>query len=186
MTRAEINERLKRTKIKGKEYVEVNQRILAFWEMYPEGRITTELVSDDGERCLFKAYVIVNGTVVATGHAFESKASSAVNKSSYIENCETSAIGRALGIFGIGITESIASAEEVASAIEQQESNEAKREAFSKKVLWDAEKSAFELMGYTSPKEFHEQAIAVREDWDESPETMRRIAAEIMEVINEH
>ena len=112
MNRAEINERLKRTKIKGKEYVEVNQRILAFWEMYPEGRITTELVSDDGERCLFKAYVIVNGTVVATGHAFESKASSAVNKSSYIENCETSAIGRALGIFGIGITESIASAEE--------------------------------------------------------------------------
>ena len=183
MNRAEINERLKRTKIKGKEYVEVNQRILAFWEMYPEGRITTELVSDDGERCLFKAYVIVNGTVVATGHAFESKASSAVNKSSYIENCETSAIGRALGIFGIGITESIASAEEVESAIEQQEGLS---EISAKKALWDAEKSAFELMGYTSPKEFHEQAIAVRDDWEETPETMRRIANEIMEAINEH
>lgn len=53
------------------------------------------------------------------------------------------------------------------------------------KALWDAEKKAFELMGYASPKEFHEQAIAVRSDWSAEPETMRRIANEILEQIGE-
>lgn len=182
MNRTEANKKLKRTNIKGKEYVEVNQRILAFWEMYPNGRITTELVSDDGERCLFRACVIVDGAVCATGHAFESKNASAVNRSSYIENCETSAIGRALGIFGIGITESIASAEEVANAIEQQSR---KPNSDAKKQLWEAEKRAFELYGYASAKEFHKQAIETRADWDDSQETMLRIAAEITEGLNE-
>ena len=177
MNRTEANKKLKRTNIKGKEYVEVNQRILAFWEMYPNGRITTELVSDDGERCLFRACVIVDCAVCATGHAFESKNASAVNRSSYIENCETSAIGRALGIFGIGITESIASAEEVANAIEQQTR---KPKLDGKKSLWEAEKKTCELYGYQSAKDFHEQAIAIRDDWDGTEETMLRIAEELM------
>lgn len=186
MNRNEINSALKRTKIKGKDYVEVNQRILAFWELYPDGRIVTELVSDDGERCLFKASIVVDGKIVATGHAFECKSTSQVNKSSYVENCETSAIGRALGIFGIGCTESIASAEEVEAAIEQQErAKRTPKEKAAAQALWDAENKAFELLGYTSPTEFHEQAIAVRSDWKAEPETMRRIANEILEEIGE-
>ena len=184
MNRQEINERLKRTRIKGREYVEVNQRILAFWEMYPEGRIVTELVSDDGERCCFKAVVIVDEHIASTGHAFEVKNASTVNKSSYIENCETSAIGRALGIFGIGITESIASAEEVAAAIEQQERTPNTDFDAAKNELWQAEKRAFELYGYVSPKEFHEKGVTVRDDWEQTPETMRRLARELMEGIN--
>ena len=44
MNRADINKRLKRTNIKGRDYIEVNQRILAFWELYPNGpRFTTAI-----------------------------------------------------------------------------------------------------------------------------------------------
>lgn len=190
MNRNEVNAALKRTKIKGKDYVEVNQRILAFWELYPDGRIVTEMLSDDGERCLFKASIVVDGKIVATGHAFECKSSSMVNKSSYVENCETSAIGRALGIFGIGCTESIASAEEVEAAIEQQE--RAKNQPIetaefldAKEQLRMAEKKALAHYGYSTVKELHKKAIEVRSDWKAEPATMRRIANEILEQIGE-
>ena len=183
MNRNEVNAALKRTRIKGKEYVEVNQRILGFWELFPDGRIVTQMISDDGERCVFKASILVDDVIAATGHAFECKSSSPVNKTSYIENCETSAIGRALGILGIGCTDSIASAEEVAAAIEQQERPDNLAEARS--MLWNAEKRVFELYGFNSPKEFHEQSVAVRGDWQENAETMRRIARELMEGLND-
>jgi hypothetical protein len=57
--------------------------------------------------------------IIATGHGCEFKASSQINKTSYVENCETSAIGRALACLGLGGTE-FASANEVANAIHQQ------------------------------------------------------------------
>ena len=68
-----------------------------------------------------KASLNINGKVVAVGHASEDKNSSYINKTSYIENCETSAIGRCLGIYGIGVCGSIASADEVINAINQQQ-----------------------------------------------------------------
>jgi len=108
--------KLKTVNIKGKEYVEVNQRIAHFRETQPDGSIITELVSNDNGVCIFKANVIVEGNVRATGYAYEKEGSTFINKTSYIENCETSAIGRALGIFGIGIDGSVASAEEVRNA----------------------------------------------------------------------
>ena len=100
MNRADINKRLKRTNIKGRDYIEVNQRILAFWELYPNGRITTELLADDGKRCTFKASVYDGDNLLATGHSFEFQGAGMVNKTSYVENCETSAVGRALGMLG--------------------------------------------------------------------------------------
>jgi len=112
--------KLKTVNIKGKEYVEVNQRIAHFRETQPDGSIITELVSNENGVCIFKANVIVEGNVRATGYAYEKEGSTFINKTSYIENCETSAIGRALGIFGIGIDGSVASAEEVKNAIENQ------------------------------------------------------------------
>ena len=126
----EINKRLKRTNIKGKDYIEVNQRVLAFKELYPCGSIETEKLHDDGKRCDFKATVRAYDSntdqwvTIATGHAFEFQGANMVNKTSYVENAETSAVGRALGFLGIGITESIASADEVKAAIEHQEKNE--------------------------------------------------------------
>lgn len=60
------------------------------------------------------------GSILGVGHAYEKEDSSFINKTSYIENCETSAVGRALGMCGIGIDTSVASAEEVLNAIKQQ------------------------------------------------------------------
>ena len=78
---------------------------------------------------------MVEGVLVATGHAYEKEASSFINKTSYIENCETSAIGRALGVYGIGIDASLASAEEVVNAVNNQEST--KNKTYLKKETFD-------------------------------------------------
>lgn len=115
-----VNSEIKSTPIKGKEYAEVNQRILAFRKLYPEGTIETELVEDSDGRCVFKATVIADEKVLGTGYAYEKESSSFINKTSYIENCETSAVGRALGMVGIGVNVSVASYEEVANAMTQQ------------------------------------------------------------------
>lgn len=117
------NEQIKTTDIKGKQYAEVNQRIKAFRMLYPNGSIETEINSVDVSVCIIKATVKDDfGDVIGTGHAYEKEDSSFINKTSYIENCETSAVGRALGMCGIGIDTSVASADEVLTAIKQQES----------------------------------------------------------------
>lgn len=123
-SRKEVNDRLTRTNIKGRQYIDVAQRIQGFWELYPQGRIVTEMVADDGKRCVFRAeaYDMAEGGagLLATGHAYEVNSGRGVNATSYIENCETSAVGRALGMLGIGSTDSIASADEVMNAQQRQ------------------------------------------------------------------
>ena len=109
-----VNETIKTTDIKGKEYAEVNQRIKAFRMLYPNGTIQTQMISNENGVCIFRANVIDDrGTLLGTGTAYEKEDSSFINKTSYIENCETSAVGRALGMAGFGIDVSVASAEEV-------------------------------------------------------------------------
>ena len=116
------NETIKTTDIKGRDYAEVNQRIKAFRMVYPEGTIITELLSNENGVCIFRAVVSNDeGKVIGTGTAYEKEDSSFINKTSYIENCETSAVGRALGMCGFGIDVSVASAEEVQNAIQNQE-----------------------------------------------------------------
>lgn len=122
ISRAEANARLKTMNIKGKPYVGVDQRVLAFWDVFPEGAITTEWLERTDEGCTCMAHVYNMGVEIATGTAHEDKNASPINKTSYYENCETSAVGRALGFAGIGTDGSIASAEEVARAIGIQES----------------------------------------------------------------
>jgi hypothetical protein len=122
------NETIKTTDIKGKAYAEVNQRIKAFRMVYPMGSIQTEILSNENGVCVFKATVygleLDDRTILGTGHAYEKESSSFINKTSYIENCETSAVGRALAMAGFGIDTSIASAEEVGNAINNQQSKE--------------------------------------------------------------
>ena len=130
------NDTIKTTDIKGKDYAEVNQRIKAFRMVYPTGFITDELLSNENGVAYFKAsvgYYAENGEpkVLGTGYAFEKESSSYINKTSYIENGDTSAIGRALGMAGFGIDTSVASAEEVANAINNQV--DAPKEATPKK-----------------------------------------------------
>lgn len=123
-TLQKANESIRTTNIKGKDYAEVPQRIKAFRMVYPDGFITTELLSDVDGVAHFKAscgyYYDTRPVVLGTGHAYERESSSFINKTSYIENCETSAVGRALGMAGFGIDTSVASYEEVANAIVQQ------------------------------------------------------------------
>ena len=115
-----VNETIKTTDIKGKEYAEVNQRIKAFRMLYPQGTIETELVSNENGICIFRAEIYDDDNLLATGTAYEKENSTFINKTSYIENCETSAVGRALGMAGFGIDTSVASAEEVQNAINNQ------------------------------------------------------------------
>ena len=119
------NDTIITTPIKGKNYAEVNQRIKAFRMVYPQGTIKTEMVSNENGVCIFKAEVLnQEAKVIATGTAYEKENSTFINKTSYIENCETSAVGRALGMCGFGIETSIASAEEVQNAMANQNKKE--------------------------------------------------------------
>jgi len=113
---SKVNSEIKTVDIKGKAYAEVPRRVDAFRKLFPEGTIETELVACEGGVCVFKALAKNGDTVLGTGHAYEKEGSSFINKTSYIENCETSAVGRALGFIGIGSETSIASYEEVQNA----------------------------------------------------------------------
>lgn len=115
------NDTIKTTPIRDKNYAEVPQRIKAFRMVYPNGSIVTEMTSNDGGVCVFRAVVSDGATILGTGTAYEREDSSFINKTSYIENCETSAVGRALGMAGFGIDTSIASAEEVQNAMLNQQ-----------------------------------------------------------------
>lgn len=122
------NETIQTTNIKGKDYAEVNQRIKAFRMLYPEGFIETSLISNENGVCVFQAVVGNGENILGTGTAYEKEGSTFINKTSYIENCETSAVGRALGMAGFGIDTSVASAEEVQNAIANQEEKKATKE----------------------------------------------------------
>lgn len=113
----------KTTNIKGKQYVEVNERIKYFRSHpdYAGWSMSSEIVAMDAESCVIRAEIRDDQwTLRATGFAQEDKSSSYINKTSYVENCETSAWGRALASLGIGIDTSIASSNEVSMAIAKQ------------------------------------------------------------------
>ena len=113
--------KIKTTKIGQKDYVDVSERIMSFWELHPDWAILTSIEQVDLETgvVIIKAWVEdEKGRVRSTGHAHEFQADkkSRVNMTSFVENCETSAIGRALGTLGIGTEYGIASAFEVQNA----------------------------------------------------------------------
>ena len=124
----DANETLKAMDIKGKDYIPVNERIKAFRMIYPRGQIYTEIIGLADGVCTMKCTVFDDeGKILATGHGQEKEGSTFINKTSYVENCETSCIGRALGAVGIGLDNGFASYEEVANAkVQQGESLERK------------------------------------------------------------
>jgi hypothetical protein len=101
---------MKKINIQGKPYIPVNERLMEFWKNNPAWSIRTELVEAPQGKVRFKACIYdENGNLRATGHGEEKENSTFINKSSHVENCETSAVGRALGVLGIGIDTSLAS-----------------------------------------------------------------------------
>ncbi len=114
--------------VKITQYVDVARRLEAFRELIPNGTILTEIVKEDDETInnqkihsiRFKATALdENEKVLAIAHA-EEKNTTFINRTSLIENCETSAVGRVLGFLGIGIKKGIASSEEMQKVIANQ------------------------------------------------------------------
>lgn len=109
--------------IQGKKYVLVNDRVAYFNETYPNGVIQTQLVDAlDQNTIVIKAKVIPDidkPERFFTGYSQAVIGQGMVNKTAALENCETSAVGRALGFMGIGIVESIASVDEMYKATQQ-------------------------------------------------------------------
>ena len=107
--------------IHGKDYATVALRLaVARRNLGAKLKIETEIVSIDKDVVVVKAIVTIAGNVIATGLAEERRSASRINQTSALENCETSVVGRALAFCGI-TNDTIASAEEVAAAIEQQD-----------------------------------------------------------------
>jgi hypothetical protein len=150
--RAEVNASIKTMTVRGKQYAEVPQRVIAFWKMCSaagvRGGIETEELEKTDTVARYRAIIRVDGEIVATGTASEERMTDAerekvkreyeastnyeerkrlfaalngVNETSYIENAETSAVGRALGFYGLGCQGSIASAEELLLALNQKD-----------------------------------------------------------------
>ena len=109
--------------IHGKMYFTVAERVSSFRQSAPDLTIETEIVRWEGDDVVVKASISNNGKMIATGLAHEVRGSTNINKTSHVENCETSAIGRALAAFGLAGTE-YATADEVANAIAQQNSKQ--------------------------------------------------------------
>jgi hypothetical protein len=84
-------------------YETVAQRLVRWWETFPNGRIITSIHHYDGSTVIMRAECYNNDDkLISTGYAEEVFGSSNVNKTSYIENCETSSIGRAISNSSIG------------------------------------------------------------------------------------
>lgn len=124
----EANKQAEPTDVKGAPYIAVHERVKAFRKVFPFGRIGTQIRVDDGVcTCTAEVYVLAGDVfmdaedparpiLLATGTAVEKDGSSYINKTSFVENCETSAVGRALGFAGFGIDTAIASSDEVQNA----------------------------------------------------------------------
>ena len=118
------NAEIKTLPLGKKEYAEVAERVKAFRKLYPEGRILTEIVKNEDGVIIMRAMVSTEECkMLATGYAQEKEGTSNINRFSALENCETSAVGRALGFLGLTGGGSIASYEEVSNAKLKQEGN---------------------------------------------------------------
>jgi hypothetical protein len=128
-------------------YVQVKDRINYFNETYKDGCIQSELLSEPSSTIIvIRTKVIPNGNkpeIYFTGLAQETVGVGFVNKTSAMENAETSAVGRALAMMGIGVIDSIASIDEINkannSSVERFKANEPKKEItnFNKQITQD-------------------------------------------------
>ena len=110
--------------IKGKDYKLIVQRVEEFREAHPDWGMHSEVIHHDSERVIVKVWVTdPDGRVRGTGLAEEDRSASRINETSAMENCETSAFGRALASIGFGGDVAYASADEVVNAINTQQQN---------------------------------------------------------------
>jgi len=106
--------------IKGKKYSTVNERHKHLLQYFPEARFNEEVLFHDVDRVIVKTELYISDTIYAVGTAEEFRESSFINKTSALENCSSSALGRCLAAFGLSGSE-YASAEELTNALINQE-----------------------------------------------------------------
>lgn len=152
---------MKTINIKGKEYIPVNERLLHFRsnEDYKMWQIHEEVVSVNDNEGIFKVTICDNnGVVIASAHSQEYRDSSYINKTSFLENGFTSALGRALGYLGIGIDVSIASANEVNNAVSNQDDKKWLTEQQLNATLKGTAEQAQKVLGaFKMKKEYREK-----------------------------
>ena len=165
-------------KIHGREYKTVALRVQEFREstIYKGWSILTEIVKIDDEQCVIKTQIISpDSKIIATGHAQEFRKSSQINGTSYLENCETSAIGRCLSALGLLSGGEFASANEVVNAIYQQ--NNPVKEVVTEAALTVAKNKLLEASKEGKLKEaFFALTPAVQEELREYANDLKKTA----------
>lgn len=176
------NAEIKTLALGKKDYAEVAERVKAFRKLYPDGLIDTEIVKYEDGLIIVKATVFghcdnIPHSHLSTGHAMEREGTSNINRFNALENCETSAVGRALGFLGLTGGGSIASYEEVANAKMKQEGN---------KLATATEKAGLIASARTKGLNVDEILKAVGFDRDKQPEGMTAEQyGKAMKIINE-
>jgi len=153
-----------------KDYMTVPLRIKNFWadESHKGWSIHTKILKIDEELVVVRCRIIDQQNLVrTTGHAEEIRGSSDINATSALENCETSAIGRALAALGLGGT-SFASAEEVIGAQQKQDEFSALKKFF-KPLYEKAAREGMVFLGdcWVKPSMLHK--VATPEEWVNPP-----------------
>lgn len=155
---------MKTVNIKGKEYITVNERLIHFRKeaAYKGWRIVEDLISLDDKEGVFKATILdPDGNEMVSAHAQEYRDSSYINKTSFLENGFTSALGRALGYLGIGLDTSIASADEVGNAVRNQDNKSWLTEnQLNATLKGTADQAKKVLANYKMKKEYNQQITA--------------------------
>jgi hypothetical protein len=158
------------------DYAEVAERLPLFWKDCARGRIITEIVVDDGQRIVIRAelYADIADTVpTTTGFAEEIRGSSMVNKTSALENCETSAIGRALANYQYQGSKKRASLEEMVKVYRQGEQPQ---------TTTNAAPARTQALGSSSEPPTAKQLGMLRaKNWEGAAPTTKREASEIID-----
>lgn len=150
--------------IKGKEYVTVAERMKTFRQNYPNYSLLSDLVRLTDECCVIKATILdENGREIATGYAQEDRSSSNINKTSYVENCESSAWDRVLGNFLAKDLE-IATAEEVVNAVINQNPEQFSDKPSEKQISYL--KTLLGKVGYTEEEYLASYGVTAFEEMD--------------------
>ena len=158
------------------DYAEVAERLPLFWKDCPRGRIITELRVDDGTRIVMKAHLFADIDDVVpttTGWAEEIRGSSMVNKTSALENCETSAIGRALANYQYQGAKKRASLEEIVKVY---------RQGQEPQTTTNAAPAQTQALGSSSEPPTAKQLGMLRaKNWEGAAPTTKREASEIID-----
>lgn len=163
--------------IKGRAYKLIVARVQEFNEKHPDWGMQSEVIFHDAERVIVRVTITdPEGRVMGSGLAEEDRGASRINATSAMENCETSAFGRALASIGLGGDVAYASAEEVVNAINTQGQQDADKALLAHANAVRENLHEIHMMKTAMTEEDYETAAGIYMDWDEETVTALRRA----------